>query len=270
MQNGTPVTAKDVGARHAGEIEYVFGMLDTIKNVTWAPEDRALSNAMMEYWSSFAKTGTPKASGAAGVAGLRQGGRPGDGPRRQGARRAGNASRSLRGVRRLREDRGDDAARAGPGPAQPAVARPPTPDVAAAASGAPAVLRTFTFTLLALVAFASNSLLARFSLGTGAIDAATFTAIRLLAGAAVLVALVRIRDGAWTALRGGGPLGPIALFVYAVPFSLAYVRIGAAVGALVLFGVVQLTMVGYGLASGERPSLRTWAGLGLAASGLVV
>ena len=142
--------------------------------------------------------------------------------------------------------------------------------MAAAASGAPAVLRTFTFTLLALLAFASNSLLARFSLGTGAIDAATFTAIRLLAGAAVLVTLVRVRDGAWTALRGGGVLGPISLFVYAVPFSLAYVRIGAAVGALVLFGVVQLTMVGYGLARGERPSLRTWAGLGVATSGLVV
>jgi drug/metabolite transporter (DMT)-like permease len=132
------------------------------------------------------------------------------------------------------------------------------------------VLRTITFTLLALVAFASNSLLARFSLGTGAIDAATFTAIRLLAGAAVLVALVRIRDRSWATLRGGGALGPISLFVYAVPFSLAYVRIGAAVGALVLFGVVQLTMVGYGLASGERPSLRTWAGLALATGGLVL
>jgi drug/metabolite transporter (DMT)-like permease len=141
--------------------------------------------------------------------------------------------------------------------------------VAAAASGA-LVVRTFTFTLLALVAFASNSLLARLSLGTGAIDAATFTAIRLFAGAAVLVALVRIRDGRWAALRGGGALGPCALFVYAVPFSLAYVRVGAAVGALVLFGVVQLTMVGYGLAAGERPSPRTWAGLALATGGLVL
>jgi drug/metabolite transporter (DMT)-like permease len=125
-------------------------------------------------------------------------------------------------------------------------------------------------TLFALIAFASNSLLARFSLGAGEIDAATFTAIRLLAGAVVLGALVRVRDGAWTALRGGGVLGPISLFVYAVPFSLAYVRIGAAVGALVLFGVVQLTMVGYGLASGERPSPRTWAGLALATGGLVL
>jgi drug/metabolite transporter (DMT)-like permease len=132
------------------------------------------------------------------------------------------------------------------------------------------VLRTVTFTLLALVAFASNSLLTRSALGTGGIDAATFTAIRLLAGAAMLVALVRVRDGAWTALRGGTALGPAALFAYAVPFSLAYVRVGAAVGALVLFGVVQLTMVGYGLATGERPSLRTWAGLALATGGLVL
>jgi len=185
------------------------------------------------------------------------------------------------------------------------------------------VLRTVTFTLLALVAFASNSLLTRSALGTGAIDAGTFTAIRLLAGAAMLVAIVRIRDGGWTALRGGGAaagggsaashrdgrgarrtrreegeyreystdeqrrapgciarrmqrdfrhrlLGPATLFAYAVPFSLAYVRIGAAVGALVLFGVVQLTMVGYGLATGERPSLRTWAGLALATGGLVL
>ena len=66
------------------------------------------------------------------------------------------------------------------------------------------MLRTVTFTLLALVAFASNSLLTRSALGTGAIDAATFTAIRLLAGAAMLVAMVRVRDGGWTALRGGG------------------------------------------------------------------
>jgi para-nitrobenzyl esterase len=62
-QNGAAVTAKDIGARHAGEIEYVFGALESVAGVTWAPEDRALSNAMIEYWSSFAKSGTPRASG---------------------------------------------------------------------------------------------------------------------------------------------------------------------------------------------------------------
>jgi drug/metabolite transporter (DMT)-like permease len=132
------------------------------------------------------------------------------------------------------------------------------------------VLRTAVFVLLALVAFASNSLLTRLALGAHAIDAATFTALRLLAGAVVLVALVRVRDGGWRALRGGGAIGPVTLFVYAAPFSLAYVRIGAAVGALVLFGAVQLTMLGYGLFRGERPSPRTWAGLALATGGLVL
>ena len=63
VQNGAPVTAKDIGARHAGEIEYVFGTLDSIKNVTWTPADQALATAMMEYWTSFARTGTPTAAG---------------------------------------------------------------------------------------------------------------------------------------------------------------------------------------------------------------
>jgi drug/metabolite transporter (DMT)-like permease len=132
------------------------------------------------------------------------------------------------------------------------------------------VLRTAGLTLLALAAFASNSLLTRLALGGREIDAATFTAIRLAAGAVVLVALVRVRDGGWRALRGGGAAGPAILFTYAAPFSLAYVRIGAAVGTLVLFGAVQLAMLGYGLIRGERPARRTWAGLALATCGLLL
>src|SRR5262245_40733859 len=90
---------------------------------------------------------------------------------------------------------------------------------------------TLVLTLLALVSFASNSLLTRLALGAGEIDAATFTLVRLAAGAAMLVLLVRARAGSWTPLRGREAIGPIALFAYAAPFSLAYLRIGAAVGA---------------------------------------
>jgi drug/metabolite transporter (DMT)-like permease len=130
---------------------------------------------------------------------------------------------------------------------------------------------TVALTLLALLSFAANSLLTRLALGAHQMDAATFTAVRLGAGALTLVALVRWRTRAWPALRatGRGLRGPIALFGYAAPFSFAYLRIGAAVGALVLFGSVQLTMIGWGVARGERPAARTWIGLGLAASGLV-
>lgn len=129
--------------------------------------------------------------------------------------------------------------------------------------------RTIALTLIALVAFASNSLLTRLALGAGEIDAASFTSVRLGAGALVLT-LLAVRQGGWQKLKGAGWAGPIALFAYAAPFSLAYLRIGAAVGALVLFGVVQLTMIGYGIARGERPSEQSWVGIVLALVGLAI
>ncbi len=130
--------------------------------------------------------------------------------------------------------------------------------------------RTVALVLLALVAFASNSLLTRLALGTRQLDAASFTALRLISGAVMLAAIVVVQSRSWNALRGAGVAGPLALFVYAAPFSFAYLRIGAAVGALVLFGVVQLTMIGYGIARGERPTPVMWLGLALAAGGLLV
>jgi drug/metabolite transporter (DMT)-like permease len=131
-------------------------------------------------------------------------------------------------------------------------------------------VKTVALTLLALMAFASNSLLTRLALGSHQIDAATFTAIRLAAGAVVLGAIVSARAGTWIALRGRGAIGPMALFAYAAPFSFAYLRIGAATGALVLFGAVQLTMIGYGIFRGERPAALTWVGLVLAGLGFAI
>lgn len=125
------------------------------------------------------------------------------------------------------------------------------------------------FTLVALVAFAANSLLTRMALAPGLIDAAGFTLVRLLSGALVLCALVRVQSGSWATLRAGGWVGPLALLAYAAPFTFAYLRIGAAVGALVLFGSVQVTMMGWGIVRGERPSPLAWGGLALASAGLV-
>ena len=131
-------------------------------------------------------------------------------------------------------------------------------------------IRTASLTLLALIAFASNSLLTRLALGSHHIDAASFTSIRLAAGAVVLAVLVRTQTGTWTPVQDRGASGPLALFAYAAPFSFAYLRIGAAVGALVLFGVTQLTMIAYGMFRGERPDRQTWFGLVLATAGLVI
>ena len=127
---------------------------------------------------------------------------------------------------------------------------------------------TALLTALALISFASNSILTRLGLGGGEMDAATFTLVRIAAGAVVLAALVRTQHGPPVAKAGRAWVGPVALFAYAAPFSFAYVRIGAAAGALLLFGAVQITMIGRGVAAGERPGPRGWAGIALAAAGL--
>jgi drug/metabolite transporter (DMT)-like permease len=128
---------------------------------------------------------------------------------------------------------------------------------------------TLALTLLTLVAFASNSLLTRLALGPGEIDAATFTSLRLMAGAVTLALIVWARRTHRMRLLPSDVSGPLVLFAYAVPFSFAYLRIGAATGALVLFGVVQLTMVGWGIVRGQRPTSSEWTGLALASAGLV-
>ncbi|MAU98037.1 MAG: EamA family transporter [Fulvimarina sp.] len=141
-------------------------------------------------------------------------------------------------------------------------------------------------TILAMIAFAGNSLLARLALADGAIDAAGFTALRLVSGAAVLAVIVfapwsaprsrREQQGGRAAAASaprtrleGSLVATLALFAYALFFSLAYLRLGAAVGALILFASVQATMIATGLARGERPSVREAAGLALAFGALV-
>lgn len=128
--------------------------------------------------------------------------------------------------------------------------------------------RILLLTLLAMLAFAGNSLLCRLALRETALDAASFTGVRLLSGALTLVVLLRLRDGGWKV--GGDWRSASALFAYAAAFSLAYVRMGAATGALLLFGAVQVSMLGAGYLAGER--LRGWQlpGLLLALAGIAV
>jgi drug/metabolite transporter (DMT)-like permease len=129
--------------------------------------------------------------------------------------------------------------------------------------------RTALLTVLALIAFAANSWLCRFALREGAIDPWSFTAIRLASGAAVLVPIAAAADppsGAWS----GSWRSALALFAYALAFSLAYVALEAATGALLLFAAVQVTMIGTGWVQGERLGARRWTGMAVAVAGLVL
>jgi drug/metabolite transporter (DMT)-like permease len=130
----------------------------------------------------------------------------------------------------------------------------------------PTHFRTAALTAAALLGFASNSLLCRLALSPHAVDASTFTAVRLFAGALTLQALVRMGRGV---RPGGSWTAGALLFAYAVAFSFAYLRLSVGTGALILFGAVQATMIGWGLRMGERPRPIVWAGLGVALAGLV-
>ncbi|HVT03764.1 MAG TPA: EamA family transporter [Thermoanaerobaculia bacterium] len=123
--------------------------------------------------------------------------------------------------------------------------------------------------ILALTGFAANSLLCRVALRQpGTIDPVSFTTIRLASGAMVLGMLAGV-GGSRKTSRGNW-LSAMALFAYAIAFSIAYLRLTAGTGALLLFGVVQLTMLTAGLLAGERPGVLQWLGVIVAFSGLVV
>lgn len=122
-------------------------------------------------------------------------------------------------------------------------------------------------TVIAMIAFAGNSLLCRLALKETGIDAASFTSIRIVSGALVLWLIVRLRSGEHRA--AGSWWSALALFVYAAGFSFAYVSLTAATGALLLFGAVQITMIGYGLWRGERLRKPQILGLACALGGLL-
>src|SRR5437764_875370 len=137
-------------------------------------------------------------------------------------------------------------------------------------------MRVFILTALAMIAFASNSLLCRAALKQTSIDPATFTFVRIFSGVLALWLIVMIRSSFSShvtrhpSLANGNWPSAIALFVYAVGFSFAYVGLSAGTGALLLFGAVQATMILWGFRKGERLDVTEIAGILIALIGLVV
>jgi drug/metabolite transporter (DMT)-like permease len=141
-------------------------------------------------------------------------------------------------------------------------------------------IRLFILTLLAMVAFASNSLLCRLALKHTSIDAATFTFVRIFSGAVALWLIMTMRNVSNSSdsslvtrhlslsYAGNWP-SALALFAYAAAFSFAYINLSAATGALLLFGAVQATMILWGLRKGEPLRVRQLFGLLLALAGLI-
>lgn len=131
------------------------------------------------------------------------------------------------------------------------------------------LFKTIILTSLALIAFAANSVLCRLALGNEAIDASSFTVIRLLSGTIVLLIIISTtRNTTGTSSKGSWAAG-FMLFLYATTFSYAYISLDTGTGALILFGSVQITMILLSLISGTRLHITEWAGVVIAFTGFI-
>ncbi len=131
------------------------------------------------------------------------------------------------------------------------------------------LLKTSLLTGMALIAFAANSVLCRLALGNEAIDAPSFTGIRLLSGAITLFIILTIKGSNKGALSKGSWTAGLMLFLYAITFSYAYLSVDTGTGALILFGSVQITMIMLSLVSGTRLHLIEWSGVIIAFTGFI-
>lgn len=138
-------------------------------------------------------------------------------------------------------------------------------------------MQTVLMTVLALVAFAANSVLCRLALAGNEIEPASFTIVRLLSGAMTLLAIVAMQSKSvksaipelrHTITQHGSWYGALALFTYAVAFSYAYVSLDTATGALILFGSVQVSMLAKSVLTGTKLNGLEWLGMVLACAGL--
>lgn len=136
-------------------------------------------------------------------------------------------------------------------------------------------MKATVYTILALIAFAANSLLCRMALVEGHIDAWNFTIIRLLGGALCLAFIMLVHALKSSANNSdvvqdkGSWLSSISLVIYALCFSLAYVELDTGTGALILFSAVQLTMIGWGIYKKERLSALQWLAFIVAIAGFI-
>jgi drug/metabolite transporter (DMT)-like permease len=125
------------------------------------------------------------------------------------------------------------------------------------------------FTVIALTAFAANSVLNRLALGGNTIDASSYIGIRLVSGAITLWLIhLLFNQKSPLILRGANIVPAFYLFLYGIAFSFAYRSLSSGTGAFILFGTVQTTMLITLLLRGERPKTSEWLGLIFAISGL--
>jgi drug/metabolite transporter (DMT)-like permease len=127
----------------------------------------------------------------------------------------------------------------------------------------------FSLTLLALIFLSANSILAKAALFNNYIDAYSFTFFRIVSGAITLLTILNYKQRKINLTKDKNWISSFMLFLYAISFSYAYLDLDAGFGTLVLFGVVQLTMIVFALAQKEKVTFQKILGISIAFIGLI-
>ena len=126
------------------------------------------------------------------------------------------------------------------------------------------------FTALTLIAFAANSLINRGALIHELIGPGEFATLRVIFGGMTLFFLLAWRNKHIPKPQPIQIKGAVGLATYMIGFSYAYIGLNAGLGALILFGTVQVVMFVAAAFSGERLSIHRWFGSIVALVGLFV
>lgn len=130
-------------------------------------------------------------------------------------------------------------------------------------------LKLFIFIFIALLFLSANSILARVAISTQNIDAFTFTFLRIFSGAILLLIIYFYKNKNLKLNFKKNWLSSFMLFLYAICFSYSFINMYAGIGTLILFAVVQLSMILIALFYKEKLTSNKIFGVLIAFSGLV-
>ncbi len=130
-------------------------------------------------------------------------------------------------------------------------------------------LKLFILIFIALLFLAVNSILCKMAISTQNIDAFSFTILRIFSGAILLLGIYFYKNRNLKFDMKKNWLSSFMLFLYAICFSYSYINMFAGIGTLILFAVVQLSMILIALFYREKLTINKILGIIVAFSGLV-
>lgn len=129
-------------------------------------------------------------------------------------------------------------------------------------------IKLFVSIFIALLFLATNSILCKMAISTQNIDAFSFTFLRIFSGTVLLLCIYFYKNKNLKLSFKKSWISSFLLFLYAICFSYSYINMFAGIGTLILFAVVQISMILIALFYKEKLTINKILGVIVAFGGL--